>query len=79
MNHGAAIKGIEKLRVSEVLPASALLDRAWEVARDLARQPDMALRYARVCLTQAIKRMMVDDLGFGLALEGLGAYQSWPK
>ena len=65
--------------VSEVLPAAALLDRAWEVARDLARQPDMALRYARVCLTQSIKRMMVDDLGFGLALEGLGAYQSWPK
>ena len=30
--------------VSEVLPAAALLDRAWEVARDLARQPDMALR-----------------------------------
>jgi len=28
---------------------------------------------------QTIKRMMVDDLGFGLALEGLGAYQSWPE
>jgi enoyl-CoA hydratase/carnithine racemase len=65
--------------VSEVVPAAELLDRAWELARDLARQPDMALRYARVCLTQSIKRMMVDDLGFGLALEGLGAYQSWPK
>ena len=65
--------------VSEVLPPGELLDRAWALARDLARQPDMALRYARLCVTQSIKRMMVDDLGFGLALEGLGAYQSWPE
>jgi enoyl-CoA hydratase/carnithine racemase len=65
--------------VSEVLEPSALLDRAWAVARDLARQPDMALRYARLSLTQSIKRMMVNDLGLGLALEGLGAYQSWPE
>jgi enoyl-CoA hydratase/carnithine racemase len=65
--------------VGEVLPPGELLDRAWAVARDLARQPDMALRYARMCVTQSIKRMMVDDLGFGLALEGLGAYQSWPE
>jgi enoyl-CoA hydratase/carnithine racemase len=65
--------------VSEVLPHGELLDRAWAVARDLARQPDMALRYARLSLTHSIKRMMNDGLGFGLALEGLGAYQSWPE
>ena len=65
--------------VSEVMPQSALLDRALALARDLARQPDTALRYARLCLTQTIKRALIDDLGFGLALEGLGAYQSWPK
>jgi len=65
--------------VAEVLEPNALLDRAWAVARELARQPDMALRYARIALTQSIKRMMMDDLGHGLALEGLGAYQSWPE
>ncbi|MEO5838271.1 MAG: enoyl-CoA hydratase/isomerase family protein [Acidimicrobiales bacterium] len=65
--------------VSEVLPPGEILDRAWALARDLARQPDMALRYARLSLTQSIKRMMNDGLGFGLALEGLGAYQSWPE
>jgi enoyl-CoA hydratase/carnithine racemase len=64
--------------VSEVLPAEALLDRAWDLARDLARQPDTALRYTRVAMTQTIKRLLLDHVGPGLALEGLGAYASWP-
>lgn len=65
--------------VNEVVPDVNLVDRAWAIARDLARQPDMALRYARVCMTQMVKRLMADQLAHGLALEGLGAYESWPK
>jgi len=64
--------------VNEVLPGDQLLDRAWELARLLARQPDTTLRYARAALTQRWKRLLGDALGFGLALEGLGAYASWP-
>ena len=65
--------------VSEVLPASDLMDRARELARLLARQPDTALRYARDAMTQRLKRLILDDLAYGLALEGLGAYSSWPS
>jgi enoyl-CoA hydratase/carnithine racemase len=65
--------------VAEVHPADAVVARAWEVARDLARQPDTTLRYTRVALTQRFKRALLDDLGYGLALEGLGAYRSWPR
>lgn len=64
--------------VNEVLPASDLQGRARAIAADLARQPDTTLRYARDALTQRLKRMLLDDLAYGLALEGLGAYASWP-
>jgi enoyl-CoA hydratase/carnithine racemase len=58
--------------VSEVLPRERLLPRAWELAEQLAAKPRLAIRYARVALTQPLKRAMLDNLGYGLALEGLG-------
>jgi enoyl-CoA hydratase/carnithine racemase len=64
--------------VNEVLAAEGLMNRAYELARSLARQPDTALRYARDAMTQRLKRLLLDDLAYGLALEGLGAYSSWP-
>lgn len=58
--------------VAEVVPHAQLLPRAWEIARDLAKKDERVLRYTRVALTQHIKRRMLDDLGYGLQLEGMG-------
>ncbi|MGE0824410.1 MAG: enoyl-CoA hydratase/isomerase family protein [Candidatus Binatia bacterium] len=59
--------------VNEVLPKDKLLARAWELAEQLAKQPRLTLRYARVALTLDLKRRLQDLLGYGLALEGLAS------
>lgn len=58
--------------VAEVVPHDMVLDRAREIAQDLAAKNTQMLRFMRVALTQHIKRRMLDDLGYGLMLEGMG-------
>jgi enoyl-CoA hydratase/carnithine racemase len=58
--------------VGEVLPADKLLARAWDIARTLIQKPDRVLRYSRVTLTQRLKKQLLDELGYGLSLEGHG-------
>ena len=59
--------------VAEVLPPERLLPRAHELAGQLADKPVTTLRYTRVALTQQLKRHILDDLGYGLMLEGRAA------
>ncbi len=59
--------------VNEVLPMERLLARAWELAEQMAHLPTFTLRYTRVVLNQRLRRRLEEDLGYGLALEGLSA------
>lgn len=71
---GAEIDAQEALRlgiVAEVVPNDQLLDRARAVARELAQKSRLTLQYARISTTLELKRRMMNDLGHGLALEGL--------
>ena len=61
--------------VSEVMPASQLLPRAWELARIVLRQPELNRRYTRTLLTEQLRRQINELLPFGLALEGLAITQ----
>lgn len=59
--------------VNEVVPADQVLPRARALATDIAAKPDLARRFARAVLTREIKRLLHEQLGYGLAHEALAA------
>lgn len=59
--------------VNEVLPPDQLMPRAMKLAEQLAKLPPLTARYTRVVLTQRLRRLIDDSVGYSLALEGLGA------
>ncbi len=64
--------------VSEVVPPARLMARAKELATMIAAKPQLTRRYSRIALTQRIKRLMHEGLGYGLAIEALAAIDQLP-
>ena len=59
--------------VNEIVAADRLLPRAREIAEGLAALPPLTSRYTRVALTQKLRRIVDEGIGYGLALEGISA------
>src|SRR6201987_1508998 len=59
--------------VNEIVPADKLLDRAREIAEGLVKLPPLTTRYTRIALTQKLRRIIDEGIGYGLALEGISA------
>jgi enoyl-CoA hydratase/carnithine racemase len=59
--------------VNEIVPADKLLARAREIAEGLAKLPPLTTRYTRIALTQKLRRVIDEGVGYGLALEGISA------
>jgi len=79
---GQRLSAAEALRlgvVNEVLPADKVLPRAKELAKLILEKPPLTVRYARTLLTQGIKKLMLEHLSHGLALQGLAANEYWPS
>lgn len=71
---GQIISASEALQagfVHEVVAPADVLPRAWELAAKLAVCPRIARRYTRELMTQPLKRLLLENLSHGLALEGL--------
>jgi enoyl-CoA hydratase/carnithine racemase len=65
--------------VGEVVAQDRLMERAWQIAGELATKPVETLRYTRAVFAHPFKRSMVDELGYGLALEGLAGIAAQPR
>jgi enoyl-CoA hydratase/carnithine racemase len=59
--------------VNEIVPPDQLLVRAREIAEGVAKLPPLTTRYTRIALTQKLRRIIDEGIGYGLALEGISA------
>jgi enoyl-CoA hydratase/carnithine racemase len=71
------IIGAEEARalgvVSEIVPRDRLMQRAREIAERIAKLPPLTASYTRIALTQKMRRVVDESVGYGLALEGISA------
>jgi enoyl-CoA hydratase/carnithine racemase len=59
--------------ISEIVTRDRLLPRAREIAGRIAQLPPLTTSYTRVALTQKLRRVLDESVGYGLALEGISA------
>jgi enoyl-CoA hydratase/carnithine racemase len=59
--------------ISEIVPRDRLLDRAHELAERITTLPPLTASYTRIALTQKLRRIVEETVGYGLALEGISA------
>jgi enoyl-CoA hydratase/carnithine racemase len=58
--------------VNEIIPKEKLLDRAWEIAEQIMKQPRMIRRLTHHITTRPWKRIMMDDFHLQIGLENFG-------
>jgi enoyl-CoA hydratase/carnithine racemase len=64
--------------VWEVLPRDQLVDRAWEIARDIAMRPPIAIRNTKHLMVQNLKRAFLNEMDHGLQGELWAQRQFFP-
>ncbi len=55
--------------VNEIIPPDELLDRAWEIAREIAKRSPLTIRYTKQVLVADLRRRLNDEVRQTLALE----------
>ncbi len=64
--------------VNEVLPKDRVVERAWEIAREIVKRPPMATRYTRRLFTRDFKRELLNELDVGIWTELFAQRQYYP-
>lgn len=65
--------------VNEVLPKHKVLERAYEIARQIAKRPPMATRYTRRLIARNKRRMVLNELEVGQMYELYAMRQFYPS
>ena len=73
-----AAQAMEWGAVNEVHPKAKVLDRAWEIARDIIKRPPMACRYTRRLFTRDFKRSVLADHDLGIWTQLYAQRQYYP-
>jgi enoyl-CoA hydratase/carnithine racemase len=55
--------------VNEIVSAEELVERAWELAREIIKRPPLAIRYTKMVLARQLRLCVNDELPFSLTLE----------
>lgn len=74
---GASLKAKDALLfgvLHEIHPRQALLDRARELARELAKRPGPVLAYTRSALRMHERRHFAESISHGMAVQGMAMY-----
>lgn len=74
----SAEQAMEWGAVNEVLPKGDVVDRAWELAREIVKRPPMATRYTRRLFTRDLKQAVLDHLDVGIWTELYAQRQYYP-
>ena len=61
INHLTAQQALEYGLVNEVLPREKLLDRAWEIAEEIMKQPRSVRRITSLLIKRPLRRLIFDD------------------
>ena len=59
--------------VNEVVPKDKVVERAYELARQIAKKPTLTLRTTRALMTNELKKTMLTAVSHGMMTEGLVA------
>ena len=74
----SARQALEWGAIAEVVPKDRVLDRAFEIARELVKRPPLVLRYTRQLFANQLRRAFVNELGHGLARETYAQQEFFP-
>jgi enoyl-CoA hydratase/carnithine racemase len=69
LNHMTAQEGVDYGLINEIVPREKLLDRAWEIAREIMKQPRATRRLTSLLVKRPMRRLIFENYQQHIATE----------